>query len=51
MEGFFGVIFMSVVSIFLHVLLLKYPKMINEYMKLKMLIVSSGRLLLLLVVL
>ena len=36
MEGFFGVIFMSFVSIlhfFVHVLLLEYPKMmINEYM-------------------
>ena len=50
MEGFFGVIFMSVVSIFVHVLLLEYPNMmINEYVKLKMLIASSGRLILLLV--
>lgn len=35
MEGLFGVIFMSVVSImhfFVHVLVLEYPKMmINEY--------------------
>ena len=34
MEGFFGVIFMGVVSIFVHVLLLEYPNMmINECMK------------------